>query len=183
MRVATGKRLKLRHYDISRAHFKEQPRDTFTFVFQRKIKIHLGDDKNELVGQERVRPSAFICGDSGGCRRGKHSAALFHTSRMDVRMAARGANFACVADEDGSKHFHGLLDSTYTAKNRGALGFDTGDSASLRLLNQHVHQGRFFGIAPDMRLVPIIIKEAGCDSAAKSVCTLGEKLQDRVVLD
>ena len=141
----------------------------------------MGDDKHELFGQEACAAVSLVCRDSGGCRRGKHSAALFHTSRMDVRMAARGANFACVADEDGSKHFHGLLDSTYTAKNRGALGFDTGDSASLRLLNRvlrakHVHQGRFFGIAPDMRHVPIIIKEAGCDSAAKSVCTLWREI-------
>ena len=32
-----GKPLKLRHYEISRAHFKEQPRDSKISVFQRKI--------------------------------------------------------------------------------------------------------------------------------------------------
>ena len=41
-----------------------------------------------------------ICGYLGGFRRGKHSAALFRISKLDVRMAVHGDDIVCLSDED-----------------------------------------------------------------------------------
>ena len=61
--------------------------------------------------------------------RGNHSAALFHNSDEDVRMAVHGDDFVSLSDDDG-------LDSTYTAKDMGTLGFEESDVTSLLLLNR-----------------------------------------------
>ena len=45
----------------------------------------------------------LICGESGGFRRGKRSAALFHNPNQDVRMAVHGDDFVCLSDDDGLK--------------------------------------------------------------------------------
>ena len=50
---------------------------------------------------------SLICGDVGGFRRSKHSAALFRNSHEDVRMAVQGGYFG--ADDDGLKHIDVLL--------------------------------------------------------------------------
>ena len=38
----------------------------------------------------------LICGEFGGFRRGKHSAALFHSRNQDVGMAVHGDDFVFV---------------------------------------------------------------------------------------
>ena len=58
----------------------------------------------------------LICGELGGFRRGKHSAALFHNPNQDVRMAVHGDDFVCLSDDDGLKHIDTLLKSKYTAE-------------------------------------------------------------------
>ena len=45
----------------------------------------------------------LICGEFGGFRRGKHSAALFHNPNKDVVMPVHGDDFACLSDDDGLK--------------------------------------------------------------------------------
>ena len=66
-----------------------------------------------------------ICGELGGFRRGKHSAALFHNSNEDVRMAVCGDDFVCLPDDDGLIHIDNLLKSNYTTKDMGTLiGFE-----------------------------------------------------------
>ena len=53
----------------------------------------------------------LICGELGGFRRGKHSAALLHNRNQDVRTAMQGDNFECLLDDDGLKHMDTLLKS------------------------------------------------------------------------
>ena len=82
----------------------------------------------------------LICGEFGGFRRGKHSAALFHNPNQDVRMAVHGDDFVCLSDDDGLKHIDSLLKSKYTVKDVGTLGFEDSDVKTLLLLN------RVFGV-------------------------------------
>ena len=108
-----GKPLKLRHNDISTAHFQG--------TAQRLIHIRLpAEGSSEVwrrqswqIGQEHVWNSGcfphLICGASGSFRRGKHSTALFHNPNQDVRMAMHGDKFECLLDDDGSKHIVNLL--------------------------------------------------------------------------
>ena len=56
----------------------------------------------------------LICGELGGFRRGKHSAALFHNPNQDVTMTVHGDDFVCLSDDDGLKHIDSLLKSKYT---------------------------------------------------------------------
>ena len=98
----------------------------------------------------------LICEEFGGFRRGKHSAALFHNPKHDVRMAVHGDDFVCVSDDDGLKHIDSLLKSKYTVKDMGTLGFEDSDVKSLLLLNRAftvaVHQtGQHLDIEADLR--------------------------------
>ena len=43
----------------------------------------------------------LICGEFGGFRRGKRSAALFHNPNQDVIVAVHGDDFVCLSDDDG----------------------------------------------------------------------------------
>ena len=76
----------------------------------------------------------LICGELGGFRRGKHSAALFHNPNQDLRMAVHGDDCVCLSD-DGLKHIDSLLKSKYTAKDMRTLGFEDSDVKSLLWLN------------------------------------------------
>ena len=121
-----GKPLKLRHCDISRAHFQG--------TAQRLIFIKLPAEGRQKNGEDKVGRLVksmcgtqdashiwqldfvnLICGELGGFRRGKHSAALFHNPNQDVRMAVHGDDFVCLSDDDGLKHIDSLLKSKNTA--------------------------------------------------------------------
>ena len=124
----------------------------------------------------------MICGELGGFRRGKHSAALFLNPTQDVRMAVHGDDFVCLSDDDG------LVKSKNTAKEMGTHGFEDSDVKSFLLLNRvfrvGVDQtGQYLDIEPDLRHAPLIISEPGCNTSTKSVSTPREKLQDKLVLD
>ena len=101
-----GKPLKLRRYDISRAHFQG--------TAQRLIYIKLPEADRHKYGEDKVGRFIksnygtqdashiwqldyvnLICGELGGFRRGKHSAALSHNPNHDVRMAVHGDDFVC----------------------------------------------------------------------------------------
>ena len=142
-----GKPLKLRHYDISRAHFQG--------TAQRFIYIKLPAEDRQKYGENnvgRLTKSMYgtqdashiwqlhyvnlICGELGGFRRGKHSAALFHNPNQDVRMAVHGDDFVCLSDDHGLKHIDSFLKSKHTAKNMGTFGFEVSDVRRLLLLNR-----------------------------------------------
>ena len=131
---------------------------------------------------------SLICGELGGFRRGKHSAALFHNANPDVRMAVHGDDFVCLSDDDGLKHIDNLLKSKYTAKHMGTLGFKDSDVKSPLLLNRvfrvGVDQpGQYLDIEPDLRQAPLIIIESGCNTETETMSTPGPKPQDDSVLD
>ena len=126
-----GKPLKLRHFDISRAHFQG--------TAQRLIYIRLPAEDRQKYGEDKVgrfvksmygtQDASHICqldyvnlirGELGGFRRGKHSAALFHNPNEDVRMTVHGERL-CVSDDDGLKHIDSPLKSKYTAKDMRSL--------------------------------------------------------------
>ena len=153
------KPLKLRHFDISRAHFQG--------TAQRLIYIKLPAEDRQKYGEDKVGrlilsthglrmlPTSgnlynvnLVFGELGGFRRGKHSAALFHNPIQDVRMAVHGDDFVCLSGDDGLEHIDSLLTSKYTAKDMGTLGFEDSDAKSLLLLNRvskvGVHQTRGF---------------------------------------
>ena len=129
----------------------------------------------------------LICGELGGFRRGKHSAALFHNPNQDVGMAMRGGDFVCLSDDNGLKHIDSLLKSNYTTKGMGTLGFENSDVKSLLLLNrvfrvEFDQTGQYLGIELDLRHAPLIINESGCNTNTNAVSTPREKRQDKLVL-
>ena len=117
-----GKPLKLRHSDISRAHFqgtaqrliyiKQLAEDCQKFgedKVGRLIKSTYGtQDASHIWQLDHVN---LICGELGGFRRGKHSAAFFHKANQDVRVAVHGDDFVCLSDDDVLKHIGRLLKS------------------------------------------------------------------------
>ena len=130
----------------------------------------------------------LICGELGGFRRGKHSAALFHNPNQDVRMAVHGDDFVCLSDDDGLEHIDSLLKSTYTAKDMGTLGFEVSDVKSVLLLSRVFRivvdqTGQYLDIEPDLRHAPLIISDSGCNTNTETVSTPREKLQDKLVLE
>ena len=171
-----GKPLKLRHYDISRAHF---PRTA-----QRLIYIRLPAEDRQKYGEDKVgklNHVTLICGELGGFRRSNHSAALFHNSNEDMRTAVRGDDFVCLSDDDGLKYIDSLLKSKCTAKDVGTLGFEDSDVKSLLVGTDQI--GQYLNIEPDLRHEPLIINESGCNTNTKAVSTPREKLQDKLVLE
>ena len=187
-----GKPLKLRHYDISRAHFQgkaqrliymgrpaEDSQKYGEFKAGRLVKSMYGTQDASRIWQfDYVN---LICGEVGGFRRGKHSAALFHNPNGDMRMAVHGDDFVCLSDDDGLKHIDNLLKSKYTAKDMATLGFGDSDVKSLLLLNRVFRVGsdqfgQYLDIELDLRHAPPITSESGCKENTKTVSTPRDKL-------
>ena len=120
---------------------KEQPRDSFISDSQQKI-VRNGRLVRSMFGKQdashiwQLDYVNLICGELGGFRRGKHSAAVFHNSTEDVRMAVHGDDFVCLSDDDGLKHIDNLLKSKYTAKDMETHKFEDSDAKSFLLLNR-----------------------------------------------
>ena len=194
-----GKPLKLSYYDISRAHFQRTAQRLIYIELAAEDRQKYGEDKvgglvKSMYGTQGASPIwqldyvNLICGELGGFRRGKHSAALFHNPNQDVRMAVHGDDFVCLSDDDGLKHIDSLLKSKYTAKDMGTRGFEDSDVKSVLLLNRVFRVGfdqigQYFDIEPDLRHAPLIISESGCNTNTKAVSTPREKLQDKLVLE
>ena len=128
------KPLKLRHYDVSRAHFQGTAQ-RLIYKLTAEDRQKYGEDKvGRLVKSMYGTQDAshiwhldyvnLICGELRGFRRGKHSAALFHNPNQDVRMAVHGDDFVCLSDDGGLKHIDSLLKSKYTAKDMGTHRFE-----------------------------------------------------------
>ena len=109
-----GKPLKLRHYDISRAHFQGTAQRLIYIRLPAEERQEYDEDKvGRIIKSMYVTQDAshiwqldyvnLICGESGGFRRGTHSAALFHNPNQDVRMAVRGDDLCvCQTTRDSS---------------------------------------------------------------------------------
>ena len=103
-------------------------------------------DASHTWQPDYVNPS---CGEMGGFRRGKHSAALFHNINQDARMAVHGDDLVYLSDEDG---LDALLKAQYTAKVMGTFGFE--DSVAKRLL-----AAREFDFVPPMRAARYLVEK------------------------
>ena len=125
-----GKPLKLRHYDIIRAHFQGTAQRLICIKLPAEDRQKYGEDKvgrfiKSMYGTQdasHIWPLDYvnlICGELGCFRRGKHSAALFQNANQDDRTAVHGDDFVCLSDDDGLKHVDSLLKSKYTAKENG----------------------------------------------------------------
>ncbi|CAK0855964.1 unnamed protein product [Prorocentrum cordatum] len=195
----SGKRLKLRHYDISRAHFMGKA--------QRLVYIRLPAEDRQRYGEKmlgRLVKSMYgtqdashlwqldyvelCCSSEGGFKRGKHNAALFFNPTADISMAVHGDDFVVLSDDDGLNHVDRLLASKYPSKLMGTVGFDDGDNDSLQLLNRIVRRGRdargeYLEIEPDPRHAKMILAETGCAESTKAVNTPREKIKDATVLE
>ena len=109
-----GKPLKLRHYDISRAHFQGTAQRLIDTKLPAEDRQKYGEDKvGRLVKSMYGTQDAshiwqfdyvnLLCGEIGEFWRGKHSATLFHNPNQDVRMAVHGDDFVCLSDDVGLK--------------------------------------------------------------------------------
>ena len=109
-----GKPLKLRHYDVSRAHFQGTAQRLIYIRLPLGVRQTYGEDKvgglvKSMYGTLdashiwQVDYVNLICGELGGFRRGKHSAALFLNPNQDVRMTVHGDDFVCLSYEGGLK--------------------------------------------------------------------------------
>ena len=96
-----GKPLKLRHYDVRRAHFQGTARRVIHTALLAEDRQKYGEDKvgglaKSTYGTQdashiwQLDYVNLICGELGDFRRGKHSSALFHNPNEDVRMAVHG---------------------------------------------------------------------------------------------
>ena len=162
--------LKLRHYDISGAHFQGTAQRLIYIKLPAEDRQKFCEDKvgrliKSMYGTQdashtwRLDYVNLICGELRGFRRGKHCATLFHNPNQDVRMTVHGDDFVCLSDDDGLKHIDSLFKSKYTAKDIGTLGFEDSDVKSLLLLNRvfrvGVDQtGQYLDIEPDLRHAP-----------------------------
>ena len=101
-----GKPFKLRHYDKSRANVQGTAQRLIYIRLPAEDRQKNGDDKvgrlmKSMYGTEdashiwQLDYVNLICGESGGFRRGKHSAALLQSPTRDVRMAVNGDDFVC----------------------------------------------------------------------------------------
>ena len=89
--------MKLRHYEISRAHFQGTVQGLMCIRLPAEDRRKYGEEKvgrlvKSMHGTQDASPLwqldsvNLISGELGGFRRGKHSAAVFNKSNEDVRM-------------------------------------------------------------------------------------------------
>ena len=77
----------------------EQPRDLIYIRLPQRAKTKLANWSRACTETQHASHIwqldyvNLICGELGGFRRGKHSAALFHNPNQDVRMAVHGDDF------------------------------------------------------------------------------------------
>ena len=191
-----GRSLKVRHYDVSRAHFMGKA--------QRTIYIELPEEERQRLGPDVVGlllRSMYGTQDAshiwqldyvelliaGGFTRGRHNAAVFFHFELGIYILCHGDDFVVLADEPGLSHVDRLLKSKYTVKNMGTIGFETGDDTELVILNRTLRvgsdaEGQYLDIVPDGRHADMIIKECGLKQGSKGVSTPREKQKDEVVM-
>ena len=136
-----GEFVKLRHYDISRAHFRG--------TAQRLMYIKLPTEDRQKYGEDKVGrliKSMYGTQDASHIWQLDFVNLICGVTRLpnqDVRRAVRGDDFVCLSDDDGLKHIDSLLKSKYTTKDMGTLGFEDSDVKSFllnRVFRVGVHQ-------------------------------------------
>ena len=106
---------------------------------------------------------------------------------MDVRMAVRGDDFVCLADEDGLNYSDYLLKSKYTAEEMVTLGVEDSDAKRLLVLNRLFRVGKAqTGQCLDLTQLETCTphhQRVWMQRNTKTASTEREKLQDKLVID
>ena len=168
-----GKPLKLRHYDINRAHFQGTVQ---TLIH---VRVPAGIVRNLEVG--RLVKSMYGTQDAshiwqldyvnlisrhlGSFRVGKHSEAWFHNPNQDVRMTVHGDDFVFV--KRWWTQTHRQFSQLQIHFEDRTLGFENSDAKILLLLNRLLRVGvdqseQYLDIEPDLEHAPLMISESGC---------------------
>ena len=124
--VEQGKPPKLRYHDNSRAYFQGTAHKQKNIRLPAEDRQECGEDQSMCGTQDASHICQFdnvtlIYGMLGGFGRGKHSAALFHKSNEDVRMAVLGDDFVCVSDDDGLQTHRGNTEIRRTRREKSSV--------------------------------------------------------------
>ena len=192
LKVSKSRRkpLKLKLFDISRAHFYGEAR--------RRVFVTLpeGDEEEGCCGL--LQRSMYGTQDAssiwqseyssllveGGFKTGVASSAVFYHAGEDIRLLVHGDDFFVLADEEGQQYLEKLLSSRYDYRCEGAVGPEDGDGTELCMLNRTIRYDKETGVLEyeaDQRHAELIIRTLGLENA-KPVSTPGEKKKASDVL-
>ena len=119
-----------------------------------------------------------------GCyEAGKYNVALFHNPATDCRVLVHGDDFLALGDVPALDDLGATLASKYVSKDMGTLGWETGDAATITVLNRSIqvgtdHDGIYLDIVPDVRHQAKILSECGLDGSCKGHTTPRDRLKD-----
>ena len=189
-----GKPLKLRHYDISRASYCQGTAQRLIYIkIPAEDRQKYGEDKvdrlvKSIYGTQdassiwQVDYVNLICGELGGFQEG--NIVSQSESRCENGTAWRHLCVCCQMTMDSN------TSTVFSNPNTQRKMWEHLDSdvKSLVLLNRvfrvGVDQtGQYLDIELNLRHVPLIISELGCNTNTKAVSTSREKLQDKLVSD
>ena len=192
-----GKKLKIAHWDISRAHFVPKA--------ERDIYVELPEEdemkKAGMVG--KLLRTMYGTQDASRLwqkdytellvantyRAGISNPALFYSATWDARMLVHGDDFVMLADEDAISHMDSLLKSKYTVKMLANMG--DGDKVEeavvLNRVIRYVPCGpngkEVMELEADQRHVEVIVEELGLNATnAKGVDVPRVKRSEKEVL-
>ncbi|CAE7245381.1 unnamed protein product [Symbiodinium sp. CCMP2592] len=180
---AQGKPLKLKLFDISRAHFYGQSRrkvytnlpegdeqEGYCALLQRTM---YGTQDASSVWQETYTKLM----DGHGIKNGSAWPAIFGCSERGLRMLVHGDDFFVLGDDDGQKFVEGVLAEKFEYRIDGCIGPEATDGTTLTVLNRIIEYDKATGTVKyeaDPRHAEMVVKSLGLETA-KPVTTPAEK--------
>ena len=180
-----GKKLQMRFWDVSRAHFYGEA--------QRDIYVELPDEEKNGVDCAYLLKSWYGTQDASAIfqqdytghlekhefQRGVSNPAVFYNRDLDIRMLVHGDDFGALGDGDALDRMDEILRERYSLKVSGRLDFDDPGSRETVFLNRvlrlvgHPDRGdQAMEIEADPRHAEIVIAELGLnDPKVKTVDT------------
>ena len=177
------KPLKLKLYDISRAHLYG--------VAKRKVYVTLPMEEHEEGKCGLLEKSMYGTQDAAaiwqddysvllianGFKRGVSSASVFYNEELDMRCLVHGDDFLCLGDDEAQATMEKLLAQKYDYKIVGGIGPDSSDGEEMCVLNRTLRFNKYTGVLTyeaDQRHAELIVRELGLESA-KPVSTPHDK--------
>ena len=187
-----GKPLKLKLYDISRAHFYgESRRKVYTNLPEGDespghcallLKTMYGTQDASSVWQETYTELL----KQNGITHGQAWPAVFCSKSRDIKLLVHGDDFLVLGDEDAQNFLSGVLAQKFEFRVDGCIGPEDRDGTVLTVLNRIVEYNKDTGTITyeaDPRHAEMIVKTLGLESA-KVVSTPSEKQTlDEVLTD
>ena len=176
--VISGKRLKMRLWDVSRAHFYgKAERDVFVRLpeeLRRQYPDHVGHLRHTMYGTQDASHiwekdyNETLTG--GNFRRGIANGAIYYNEATDTRLMVYGDDFLGLGDDEGLDKLEALLRSKYDIKVVGTLGPDEHDAKELVVLNRTLSFVLVDGIEAiqyeaDSRHADCIVRDLGLQNA------------------